>query len=131
MLLIDYINPLYLGNFNILYGNSNQGQKQVLNNIGVNYLTEEETRLLIYVTFSRKEANNMKSQLEKAGKNQFVIFTLSETPSDTEFYYLPKLALAFAAECQGKSILFCFDDVASYILKEKNLQNISKSYVIN
>jgi hypothetical protein len=138
--LVDYISPLYEGNFNILHGPSSQGQKQVLNSLGLSFLngTPSDTeKLLIYITYSRKEANNIKQQLDKLEKSNYVIFTLSDLPSDTEYYYLPRIALAYANEAVAKankdlsdlSVLFLFDDVEGYIFKDKNLSQIAKSYV--
>jgi hypothetical protein len=132
-LLVDYISPLYVGNFNILHGSSNQGQKHVLINIALNYLNDsnESSRLIIYITYSRKEANGLYTQLSKLKRKDFVIFTLSDTPSDSEYYYLPKLALTYSKEAsKTSSILFCFDDITSYVLKEKNIANTAKAYVL-
>ena len=128
MLFIDYISPLYIGNFNILYGNSNMGQKQVLNSTALN---NYKGSYLVYVTYSKKEAYNLKSLLEKNENTNYTIFTLCDQPSETEFYYLPKLALSYCNFLlnNNNSVLFCFDDITTYMFKERNLSETSKSYV--
>ncbi len=128
MLFIDYISPLYIGNFNILYGNTNMGQKQVLNSTVLN---NSKDKYLVYVTYSKKEANNLKSQLDKIENTKYTIFTLSDNPSESEYYYLPKLAIAYSKFLMNKnnSVLFCFDDITTFMFKERNISEISKSYV--
>jgi hypothetical protein len=88
------------------------------------------------MTYSKKEANSLKTQLDKFNQKDFVIFNPSDSPTETEYYYLPKLALNYAnnliANSKEKlSVLFCFDDLHSYILKDKNISNTAKSYVLN
>jgi F0F1-type ATP synthase alpha subunit len=128
-LLIDYISPLYIGNMNLLYGGSNLGQKQILQSTILSYA---KTNYIIYLTYSRKESNMLKTLLEKNEVTNYTIFNLSETPSDTEYYYLPKIALSLAKQISNnkQSVLFCFDDITTYLFKEKNVSETSKSYVL-
>lgn len=70
------------------------------------------------------------------------IFTISENPSDAEYYYLPTIALNYSKELIKENInnitnqkqldiLFCLDDISSYILKEKKIfENIQQPFVI-
>lgn len=62
------------------------------------------------------------------------IFTLSENPSDSEYYYLPTIALNYANKLieskEGLDILFCFDDISQFIFKEKSIyEGTNQPYV--
>jgi hypothetical protein len=114
------------------------GQRQLLQNIATNHLNDiGGSKLLVYVTYSRKEATALKSQLDKNSKfSDYIIFTLSDNPSDTEYYNLPKLALLVTQRVIGQlkltdslDILYCFDDISTYIFKDKHLSQTSRSFV--
>lgn len=135
-LLVDYVFPLYSGNMNVLTGGPNLGQKQMINNTALNFLNDQTgNNYVIYVTYSKKEAIKMRELItSKNLSKNFVIFTLSENPSDSEYYYLPRIAMNFIDQIikQNKiaenkiSLLFCWDDINTYIFKEKNIFEISK-----
>ena len=82
---------------NVFYGAPNLGEKQMLNMTALNFLNNPETNnVVVYVTYSKKEANKMSELIaSKNIKNKFVIFSLSENPSDSEYYYLPRIAINF------------------------------------
>ena len=66
-LIIDYGSPLYKGNFNLLSGKSKLGKKTFLRNIAVNFINDSRknttnTRNLIYLTYSRSQAVNLKKE---------------------------------------------------------------------
>jgi len=138
--LVDYVSPIYKGNMNVFYGGPNLGQKQMINTTALNFLNSPASNnVVVYVTYSKKEANKMSELIaSKNIKNKFVIFSLSENPSDSEYYYLPRIAINFinqliAQNCSSQSkeklsILLCWDDINTYILKEKNIFEISKSH---
>jgi hypothetical protein len=136
-LIVDYVSPMYCGNFNIMSGKSNLGQKQLLNSAAINFLNKDNS-LVIYVTFSKREANKLTELVNKNNLNQnFVIFTLSDKQSQSEYYFLPRIALNYAREVikenshskneNSLSILFCIDDVTNNILQEKNIFQTAKT----
>ncbi len=114
---------------NMLYGASNLGQKQVLQSTA---LSSAKSNYIIYLTYSKKESIQLKSLFEKNGVSNYTIFSLSDTPSETEFYYMPRLALSLAKQLifNKQSVLFCFDDITTYLFKEKNICETAKTYVI-
>lgn len=133
-MLIDYISPIFKGNFNILSGGPNLGQKQVLNLIALNFLDKNKSgknkHIVVYITHSKKEALKisqllaLQNEKNKLKNDNFVVFTLSDKPSDTEFYYLPRIALNFInnhVKDSNVEILLLHDDITNYILQEKNL----------
>jgi F0F1-type ATP synthase alpha subunit len=128
ILLIDYISPLYTGNMNLLYGSANLGQKQILQSTAISYTKDN---YIIYVTYSKKESLLLKAQFDKNGMTNYTIFNLSDSPSETEYYYMPRVALSLAKQliANKQSVLFCFDDITTYIFKEKNVSETSKAYV--
>lgn len=187
-LIVDYLNPLYKGNFSIFSGNSSMGQRNCLINSSINFLTSpanfNENNCLIYVTYSKKDATILKEKLTKnleaqekelieSSKNKeieefdvkelenlknkskynkeanqpksnkkFCIFTLTDKQANSEFYYLPKVALNYAQSIKDSSeeifgnknklnILFCFDDISIFALKEKKLYDTSRLYQVN
>jgi hypothetical protein len=156
-LLIDFVNPLFTGNFNILSGSFNMGQKILLNSTAYNFASKQihiknskeinidskevndsNTNFLIYITYSNKEALklqenlNLKQQQISDKLDNFIIFSLSETPNDSEYYYLPRFALNYAKKLINSNphinILFCFDDISTYMMKERNLFQTAKSF---
>ena len=187
-LIIDYINPLYKGNFSVFSGNSSMGQRNCLINSSTNFLASpadfNENHFLIYVTYSKKDALILKEKLAKnleaqekelieSSKNteieefdlkeienlkhkykdnkeankiklnkKFCIFTLNDKHANSEYYYLPKIALNFTQSIKDSSeeifgnknklnILYCFDDVSIFALKEKKLYDTSRLYQVN
>jgi len=164
------------------------GQRNCLINTASNFLASpaylKENHLLIYVTYSKKDAILLKEKIiknleacekeiiesskdkeledfdvkelekrknkiqdkkenEKVNFNKkFCIFTLNEKNTDSEYYYLPKIALDYAQNVKNSSeqifgnknklnILFCFDDVSIFALKEKKLHDTSRLYQVN
>ena len=145
-LIIDYGCPLYKGNFHMISGKSKLGKKTFLRNITVNFLSEKKKVLnhkhLIYLTYSRSQAINLKKLCSNNGKfkiniENITIFTLSENPSDSEIYYLPTIALNYANRLiesnsnENLDIVFCFDDISQFIFKEKTIfDNTHQPFVI-
>lgn len=121
--LIDYINPIYKGNFNVMTGPANMGQKQTLNSIALNFLSENSENFVVYVTHSKKEAIKLSDTF--SNKN-FVILSLSETPTESEFYYLPRAAMKLISLLGKKNVLICYDDITHYLLNEKNIFSNAK-----
>jgi len=89
-----------------------------------------------------KNKSNKNHNFEAISNKKFCIFTLNENPTSSEFYYLPKIALNYAQNIQAKTeqffgnksksnILFCFDDISIFALKEKILYDTSKLYQVN
>jgi F0F1-type ATP synthase alpha subunit len=71
-IIIDYVFPLYQGNFNILTGGSNLGQKQTLNSIAYNFLkknyeNKDAQNYVIYITYSKKEALKIQEMFNELG----------------------------------------------------------------
>lgn len=185
-LIIDFLNPLYKGNFSIFSGNSSMGQRNSLINSSSNFLSSpvkfNENHFLIYVTYSKKDAILLKDKLIKNfeiqekefnessnnkeieefdikdlenlkakskdyrennfnSNKKFCIFTIDYNHSNSEYYYLPKIALNYAKTIKDSSekifgntnksnILFCFDDISIFALKEKKLYDTSRLYQV-
>jgi hypothetical protein len=105
------------------------------------YSTDMGRNFLVYVTFSKKEANRLMEMADKfkLNKDDFIIFSLgggilgNSSNSDSEFYYLPRVGLNYvrtlikerinliASPLNKISFLFCMDDITHYILKEKTI----------
>lgn len=184
-LIIDYLSPIYKGNFNVFTGNPNLGQKNTmfyaLNNFFNFSKSLNENFFVVYVTYSKKDAILVKDKIEKnfeqakikflddiknknleefnigeieknlnqekynyndiTSNNKYCIFTLNDNNCDSEFTYLPKVALNFAnmilhnsetifGNKQKLNILFCFDDVTTFALKEKMHYHSSLLYQV-
>lgn len=131
--LIDFVNPLYKGNFHLFKGNSRSGHKQLLQNLS----KQNDDTLNVSVFFSKKDAEEFYNSL--VNPENFVIFTLNEN-TEAEFYYLPRLALNFIHEYidlfadplakQKLNIVLCFNDLANYFIKESSLFNLAKQYPV-
>ena len=84
--LIDYVNPLYKGNFSIFDGNVNLGQRNTLINTAVNFLENsidsKQNNLVVYVTYSKKSAILLKEKLNK--KLEDLLIKKSENLKDNE-----------------------------------------------
>ena len=137
-ILTDYISPLYKGNFNIFLGNINKGQKLMLMTTAFNFLSENNNNYVIYITFNKLEASKLENFAKANNKSNLKIFTLSNNPSESEYYYLPRLALNYIKifcdkikPFDKKSILVCFDDFTTYVYKEKRIFENSKSFFVN
>ncbi len=90
----------------------------------------------------KNKCNDEKKEASTAESNKkFCIFTLYDKHTNSEFYYLPKIALNHAQSIKDSSekifgnknklnILFCFDDLSIFALKEKNLYDTSKLYQV-
>jgi hypothetical protein len=76
------------------------------------------------------------------GQKNFAIFTPNENPGENEFYYLPRAAINLLQSLienhknsnknkddNKLNILFCYDDIMTYILKEKNIFQTAKSHL--
>lgn len=72
-LIIDYGCPLYKGNFNLLTGKVKTGKKTFLRNLSTNFLNglnkDNKNKHLIYVTYSRSQAINLKNQCPNGNNN--------------------------------------------------------------
>jgi len=97
--------------------------------------------------FDIKELENLKDK-SKDKKNyniksnkKFCIFTLNDKHASSEYYYLPKVAMNYAQNIKASSeeifgnnnklnILFCFDDISIFALKEKKLYDTSQLYQV-
>lgn len=161
------------------------GQRNCLINTSTNFLASpadfKENHLLVYVTYSKKDAILLKEKLTKSleahekeliesskdieleditelqkmknktqsnkdnnkinSNKRFCIFTLNDKQANSEFYYLPKIALEYAQKIMNSSeevfgnknklnILLCFDDVSIFALKEKKLYDTSRLYQV-
>ena len=121
------------------------GQKNLILNTMQNFNCPEnfdQNNLTVYVTYSKKEAFKLKDKLINNTNNKYCIFTLSENPSDTEYYFLPRLAFnytknfisdfskLFENSKNKLNILFCFDDLTIFALKEKKLYDSSNNYLV-
>ena len=138
-LIVDYGCPLYKGNFYLLSGKAKTGKKSFLRNIAFNFIKnvkKDTNKYMVYLTYSRSQALNLK-KLCSGIEDNITIFTVSESPSDAEYYYLPTLALNYAKkliennQTAGKiDVLFCFDDISQFIFKEKAIfENSQQPYV--
>ncbi len=182
-IILDYLSPLYKGNFSIFSGNSSMGQKNTLINTAANFLNSpsehKENNFLIYVTYSKKDALMLKEKIKKnfeekeSQKNidiedfdvkdleklknkqkndlgtsfshsnkKYCILTLNDNPTNSEYYFLPKISLNYAKSLLKNSeeifgnknklnILFCFDDMSIFALKEKIIYDTSKLYQVS
>jgi hypothetical protein len=141
-LLLDFISPLFVGNFNILAGANNLGQLGVLNSFSSNFLNRSKSNQLVYITHSKKEALRLSEFFQQRGYTNFAIFTLSDAPGETEFYYLPRAAMNYIQNLieshksgninqsnEKMNILICYDDIMTYILKEKNIFQTAKCHM--
>lgn len=174
--IIDNVNPLFKGNFNIFDGNVNLGQKATLNNSAINFLENskdyKENNLVVYITYSKKEAillkNKFEKKLEEMGKrfnkeldeldiplkiedekinfvnsqsSKFLIFSLGDNSTNSENYYLPKIALSFTEKIikekeaifgnkQKLNVLFCFDNLSGFIINEKKFYESAQLYQV-
>jgi hypothetical protein len=135
--LIDYISPIYKGNFNLFTGHSNFGQKQILNQIALNFLDTNKysnNNFLIYITHSKKESIKLEelfrklNEKNKLSNDKFIILTVSDNHSENEHYYLPHTALNLSKSLiqTGVNILLCHDDITNFIIAEKNIFNKAK-----
>ena len=74
-LIIDYACPLYKGNFHLLTGKIKTGKRTFLKNLSTNFLNEPNKALrqkhLVYVTFSRSQAINLKKQISSGNNNLY------------------------------------------------------------
>lgn len=95
-IMVDFVNPLNKGNMILFRGQRHLGKRYLVDSTVLNFLynnkaNNKDNNKVIYVTFSKKSAESLKKSLEKEDlMNNCVIFTLSENPSDSEYYLLPK-----------------------------------------
>ncbi len=104
-------------------GPANMGQKQTLNSIALNFLSANYENFVVYVTHSKKEAIKLSESFQN---NNFIILSLSETPTESEFYYLPRAAMKLINLIGMKNVLLCYDDVTNYLLNEKTIFSNAK-----
>jgi F0F1-type ATP synthase alpha subunit len=143
--LIDHVKPLYEGNFNILKGDRKNGPQEILLNTMLNFVSRCEERerqnFLIYVTYSKTESTKLKELLKKQNVNDknFYILSLSDAKSDINYYYLLRFAFGLIKQIKDEqnkallnnySILFCFDDVITYLMKEKSVFTTAKMNMV-
>jgi F0F1-type ATP synthase alpha subunit len=74
-LIVDYGCPLYKGNFHLLNGKPKTGKKSFLKNVCLNFMREvqkvKRDKQLIYVTYSRSQAVNLKKQLQEGNLHNY------------------------------------------------------------
>jgi len=90
--------------------------------------------------FDIKDLKKLKNKSNKESisfsNKKYCIFTLNDNPTNSEYYFLPKIALNYAKNLLHNSeeifgnknkmnILFCFDDMSIFALKEKILYDSS------
>jgi hypothetical protein len=77
--IIDYVNPLFKGNFNIFDGNVNLGQKNILIDTAVNFmensLNSKQNNLVVYITYTKKDAILLKEKLQNKLKDLSIKFS--------------------------------------------------------
>jgi hypothetical protein len=120
------------------------GQKLFLNSISSNFLNKNSQNYVVYITHSKVEALKLSNLFVQQGQKNFAIFCPSENMGENEFYYLPRAALNFIQSlieqhknlCKDSShttsslnVLLCYDDIMTYILKEKNIFQTAKSHL--
>jgi hypothetical protein len=200
--IIDYVNPLFKGNFNIFDGNVNLGQKNILINTAENFLenslNSNQNNLVVYVTYTKKDSILLKEKLQNkleiltkkfskelndknkdkdkdnkdfytdndneidinldissTNKNEiiitkelinkqnskFLIFSLGENSTNSEKYYLPKIAFNYINKIIKEknlifkndnklNVLFCLDDLSGFVLSERRFYEASKLYQV-
>ena len=66
-IMVDFVNPLYQGNMIMFKGARNLGKRFLLDSTVVNFLNDKSkhTKKVVYVTYSKKSAENLKETLDK------------------------------------------------------------------
>lgn len=123
-ILIDYINPQFIGNFILMKGMSNLGQENLISSI-----IERYENSIIILTLNQK----LKSKLNKLEKKDISVFLLSQDSYLSDLFYYPKVILNYIKRKKenGENILFIFDNASEFFIAEKAMYSNINRYCVS
>lgn len=126
--MIDYINPIYKGNFCIIKGFPNQGQEEIIESI----LSRQDSNIVLLTLNSKlyKTVNKIKELNNKI----YIYYSLKDNNNISDIYFLPRLALEKVRQLKqvkNSDTLFIYDGYYDFFISEKSIMTNAKIYSLS